>query len=103
MSILIKGMKMPKGTNELRLIIHPNGQVIISKQTYWEETEAIEVPAHGRLIDANSLGELCNIMADKCDGIGTSIWEQFRVTVECCPTIIPVDTDINVLGKEEGE
>ena len=53
--ILIKGMEMPEGANELRLIIHPNGQVSISKQTYWEETEAIEVPDHGRLVYATDM------------------------------------------------
>ena len=40
-----------------------------------------------RLIDAEKLIGLCNIMADKCDGMGTSIWEQFRTTVEWSPTV----------------
>lgn len=40
-----------------------------------------------RLIDADKLIELCNIMADKCDGIGKSIWEQFATTVEWSPTV----------------
>lgn len=40
-----------------------------------------------RLIDADKLIELCNIMADKCDGIGKSIWEQFAITVEWSPTV----------------
>ena len=55
MSILITGMKMPKGNDELRLIIRSNGQVIISHETYYEETEAVPVPPHGRLIDADAL------------------------------------------------
>ena len=53
MDILIRGMKMPKGNDELRLIIHSNGQVIISHETYYEEAEAVIVPPHGRLIDAS--------------------------------------------------
>ena len=40
-----------------------------------------------RLIDAENLIGLCNIMADKCDGIGESIWNQFAETVRWCPTI----------------
>lgn len=43
-----------------------------------------------RLIDADKLESLCDIMADKCDGIGESIWSQFRTTVEWSPTIDPV-------------
>ena len=44
-----------------------------------------------RLIDADKLEELCNIMADKCDGIGESIWNQFRTTVEWSPTVDAVE------------
>ena len=53
MAVLIEGVEMPKGNDELRLIIRSNGQVIISHQTYYEETEAVPVPPHGRLIDAS--------------------------------------------------
>ena len=55
------------------------------------EIIAVPVPKHGRLIDADNLCELCDIMADKCDGIGKSIWHQFRTTVEWTPTIIPAE------------
>ena len=51
MGVYIKGMEMPTGNDELRLIIHSNGQVIISHETYYEETEAVPVPSHGDLID----------------------------------------------------
>ena len=44
-----------------------------------------------RYIDADKLEELCDIMAEKCDGIGESIWEQFRTTVECSPTLDVVE------------
>lgn len=40
-----------------------------------------------RLIDAEKLTELCDIMADKCDGSGASIWNQFRTTIEWSPTV----------------
>lgn len=54
MSILIKGMEMPTGNDELRLIIRSNGQVVISHKTYYDEAEAVPVPPHGRLIDADA-------------------------------------------------
>lgn len=53
--ILIKNMEMPTGNNELRLIVRSNGQTIISHTTYFEESEAIQIPEHGRLIDADAL------------------------------------------------
>lgn len=45
-----------------------------------------------RLIDADKLEELCDIMAEKCDGIGKSVWHQFRTTVEWSPIVdaVPV-------------
>lgn len=39
-----------------------------------------------RYIDADKLEELCDIMAEKCGGIGKSIWSQFLTTVEWIPT-----------------
>ena len=46
-----------------------------------------------RLIDADKLAELCDIMADKCDapGASESIWHQFRTTVEWSPTVDAVE------------
>lgn len=45
-----------------------------------------------RLIDADNLTELCDIMADKYDGICEGVWHQFKTTVEWSPTIdaVPV-------------
>ena len=70
----------------------------ISIKTLDDAADAIEelskrVPKtpHGRLIDADKLGELCDIMADKCDGIGASIWHQFKTTVEWSPIVIPAE------------
>ena len=44
-----------------------------------------------RYIDADKLESLRDIMADKCDGIGESIWNQFRTTVEWTPTVDAVE------------
>ena len=57
MGVYINGVEMPKGNDELRLIIRSNGQVIISHETYYEETEAVPVPPHGDLIERDKLRE----------------------------------------------
>mgnify|MGYP006958217385 CR=1 FL=1 len=89
MGIYIDGMEMP--TKGYRLIlVHADGTV----QTTDGETTAVPVPPHGNLIDAGKLVELCDIMANKCDGIGVSIWHQFKTTVEWSPIVIK---------SEEGE
>ena len=57
MDLMIKGMYMPKGDEILRLEILPNGQVnriigwAISEK---RDAKAIELPPHGRLIDADA-------------------------------------------------
>ena len=56
MDILIKGVEMPKGCGALTLTVWPNGQVeIIDADGEWKTSEAIPVPPHGRLIDADAL------------------------------------------------
>lgn len=90
MGIYIAGMDMPTGNLGLRTThIYADGVVT----NYAEETigKAIPVTSHGRLIDADALCKLCDIMADKCDGVAESIWHQFRTTVELTPTIIPAE------------
>lgn len=55
MGVYIEGIEMPTGNDELRLIVRSNGQVIILHKTYFDETEAIPVPPHGRLGDLDEL------------------------------------------------
>ena len=45
-----------------------------------------------RLISKDDLIDLYHIMADKCDGLGESIWNQFATTVEWCVEVdaVPV-------------
>lgn len=59
MSIIIKGMDMPKPDTFNNIIIHSNGQVAMP---FWgkgmqavEGIEAQQLPPHGRLIDADAL------------------------------------------------
>ena len=65
MGIYLPNMEMPKGADEHRLIIRANGQVIIDKKTYWEEAEAVPVPPHGRLIDAEAYKSLLRGLGDR--------------------------------------
>lgn len=54
MSILIKGMEMPK--HGIVLNIHPDGRVSEHFDEFQEEiATAVELPPHGRLIDAKTL------------------------------------------------
>lgn len=52
---------------------------------------AIEIPKHADLIDADKLIELCDIMANQCDGMGVSIWHQFKTMVEWSPIVVPAE------------
>lgn len=53
--LLIRGKTLPPNGEDLRVIIHSNGQVIIDRGVYYDEAEAVEIPDHGRLIDADAL------------------------------------------------
>lgn len=53
MSILIKGMRMPDKKNGAVIILYPDGSVALENG---KEYKAIELPPHGRLIDADALG-----------------------------------------------
>ena len=91
MGVYIKGIEMPTGNDELRLIIHSNGQVIISHQTYYEEAEAVPVQPHGDLIDRDALLDTATIHWSQ-----TTNESCFPIDeIEYAPTIIP--------ASEEGE
>lgn len=88
MSILIKGLDIPTPPDELRLIIRPNGQVIICHRTEWDETEAVNVPPHGRLIDEDAIYN--------CDPLYRMItyqgnWVYSRKAIQYAPTIVEAE------------
>ena len=100
MAVLIEGVEMPKGNDELRLIIRSNGQVIISHKTYYEETEAVPVPPHGRLGDLDKLeqmfADIDHAPYSGFDGIEPFYSaEDAAQIIRLAPTIIP--------ASEEGE
>lgn len=95
MSILIKGIDMPKDIDELRLII--NGMSIAI-----EPTEVIQIPTpHGRLIDANKLEAMMYHEAFETDSDmqkwESGCWIRYKVFENCMNRLLP-DT---ILETEE--
>ena len=98
MAVLIEGVEMPKGNDELRLIIRSNGQVIISHKTYYEETEAVPVPPHGRLGDLDKLeqmfADIDHAPYSGFDGIEPFYSaEDAAQIIRLAPTIIPASEE----------
>lgn len=107
MGVYIKEMEMPKGADECRIIIRANGQVIIDKKTYWEETEAVPIPPHGDLIGRNPLIDIAMHLRNRAkdEYAKRVIGSVIRYIAEA-PTIIPADVPDNNVGNipaEEGE
>ena len=97
MSVLIKGMKMPKSSLECRLFNDPwcMAKNINQWRTAYNrpprgekqnDCPLIEVPPHGRLIDADALGSTLNKMG---------IWGDARVKgfIKSIPTVIHADKE----------
>ena len=49
--ILIRGMELPKN-EPLRIVLNPNGQLFVDHGVTFTEREAVELPEHGDLIEA---------------------------------------------------
>jgi len=79
--LLIRGMKMPK--EDTLMILSPDGTVTFM---YHETAIAVEVPPHGRLIDADVM---------KTKMVCSEYWE--KVLIEW------IDEQKTVIPAEEGE
>ena len=79
MSILIKGMKMPKDGKVV--LIDPWGNLI--------ETQAVELPPHGRLIDADAIP-----FVESEEGCLDDY--AYRYDINEMPTIIPAEGGENI-------
>ena len=102
MGVYIKDMDLPKGADECRIIIRANGQVIIDKKTYWEETEAVPVPPHGSLIEKHDVFKLITAFPE----VDKLLPVEFMEALYNLPTFIPADVPDNNVGNipaEEGE
>jgi hypothetical protein len=83
MSILIKGMEMPK--NEPMLVkINPDGSVSTTAKNGYKKYEAVHIPPHGELKDADAL------LAQHYGRFG-AIDEVAREAIKNAPTVIPAE------------
>lgn len=82
MGVYIAGMKMPK--NEPLLVkINPDGSVSTTAKNGYKKYEAVSVPSHGRLIDAD--GEI---------GVNVTMMPGGKCRVDLiAPTIIPAEEE----------
>ena len=99
MSVIVKGMKMPKD-EPIRIVLNPNGQLFVDHGVHFTEYEAVELPPHGRLIDADALRLLYDFNGYEPTGDMTE--EEFdrlmcrlpviRANIDDAPTIIEGET-----------
>ena len=88
MSILIKGMEMPKTEEESKLLIlTPDGVTWLTQLGLGNQKfDTIEVPQHGRLIDADKIRYHSGTWEKGFDWV-----MQSEITL--MPTAIPADKD----------
>ena len=112
MSVLIKGIKMPKDGDVLTVKKDDDGKIYIKQSRTWGySAELIELPPHGRLIDADAFEadrrklycENCERRKGKKNGRWTFVYEIGGVECLSCgiedvlddledaPTIIEVE------------
>lgn len=91
--VLILGMEMPRKGQ--MLVIFPDGTSYVcfnGMREHLAQTEAVPVPPHGALIDANALWVEINKICDRRDaGIITDLTclQQILSALRHAPTIIP--------------
>ena len=100
MSILIKKMEMPKGCWACPFAVCKYYECLFTKKSYnWGLTTRpsgcplIEVPPHGRLIDADVL--MTEFMDSDLDHLQRDDWREVIQIVQDAPTIIEAE------GSEE--
>ena len=87
--VLIKGMKMPSGCMDCKLLTGGEGCAILGSGWYeeregWRRDDCplVPVPDHGRLIDADAL----------CEGLVSN--HPVVIHAKCAPTIIPAEEEV---------
>ena len=103
MSVLVKGMEMPINADmaPTDVRVYPNGYAIVFKDNGRMEqyTQAVPVPPHGRLIDADFLGKILKTRAENewNQNISPISWsyayECLIDILDIMPTIIPDSTE----------
>lgn len=94
MSVLIKGMEMPKDGGLFCIVVHPDGKVYINLDLECKQVvaTAVPVPPHGRLIDADALKDT-EIIFNRDEWEDTFDDGLLFVTdlIDNAPTIIPAE------------
>lgn len=86
MSLLIKGLKMPRGEGMLCINIYPDGKVCINHDLKCKRiATAAPVPPHGRLIDADKIDYY------KIERNGMELYMVWKGQILNMPTIIEGD------------
>ena len=91
MSFLVRGMEMPEDCAML-LKIFPDGRVGVPVHLTWmgtmvvNDAEAVPVPPHGRLIDADAIIEQCHGHNSQ-----RTMWSEIEYLIDNAPTIIEAD------------
>lgn len=109
MSILIKGVEMPKSCNECPfgkekqfdfgiVCTLLNGTTLDVTSRPKGICPLVPVPPHGRLIDADELYDSMMMAM-----VMTGYQVRALIEIDFAPTIVPADKDNNVLCKKEGE
>lgn len=96
MSILIKGVEMPKGEKAVHLEIHSDGTVLMWQMGDSDKVvgKAISIPPHGRLIDADVVMSLAmeDILMWEDAGCDRDDYRAFLANyIEDAPTIIEAE------------
>ncbi len=96
MSVLIKGMEMPKDGELLCVNIYPDGKVCINLDLECKRiATAVPVPPHGRLIDADAVlsqynGSIRTAQCDYAEGLRDAAED-----IKTAPTIIEQEVESN--------
>lgn len=104
MGILIKGMEMPEGRGEYELLLRIDLSGTATVEGSYlrfegEPFEAVPVPPHGRLIDADAFERLecngcdgaCEIVECDCINCDADCRCDFMLDIRAAPTIIPAE------------
>lgn len=91
MSVLLKGLNMPRDGERLKVWIEDNGQVIVDKRTYYEEYEAVELPDHGDLVDRDVVERLAVEIWMRNSNGDDAMQELIHKLREEVPVVIPAE------------
>lgn len=93
MGIYIKGMDMPKAGELLQVAENVDGTIFVRETTHGEWHQVVEVPKHGRLIDAYKLmDDICSALNEMTRiGIavdGEWLWGKLNDAIDSALTVI---------------